>query len=58
MLGSTGPVSCVAGSYSAAGSTECTVCPPGSSCPLRAVTPTQCSDGFFSEMGQGECKSC
>ena len=50
-LGTTSPLPCAAGQYSAAGASACTNCPVGSICPEYAENenPQVCPEGYFME---------
>jgi len=53
-------VECLAGSYAAAGSTECQPCPKGAFCPTKGL-PTYhlCTNGTYSdEESLKDCKLC
>ena len=50
---------CVEGYFSdSPRSTECTVCPPGSKCPLTDAMPIPCDLGTYTLGGQTQCLQC
>ena len=53
-------VECSAGSYAAAGSTECQFCPKGAFCPTKGQSTYHlCANGTYSDIeGLSDCKIC
>ena len=58
--GKTHRVECLAGTYSPAGSDECTTCPKGAHCPTKTLeTYILCANGTYSDTeGSSDCKLC
>jgi len=49
---------CPAGTYSVAGSLQCTDCPAGFSCAVSTSQPTMCGQGYFSLAKSSSCIQC